>query len=334
MNIVDLFAGVGGLSLGFRQEKYNILLSTDIDEDCKDTYTLNWPKSLYLCEDIRKITPKTLQQSLGASNVEIIVGGPPCKGFSTIGARASSDEMMRKRFDERNFLFRDFVKVVNKVGPKIFLFENVSGLLNFNNGFIFEEIKNSFRKIGYKIEHNLLDAVNYGVPQYRKRVFIVGRKRNKEIGFPPISYKWAKHMPCFKTVGEVISDLAGLENNFPNHIPLNHGDKNIRRYKFIPEGGRMPEDKLPSDLYRKNFGNTFKRLDRNKPSLTMVPGHNAFPIHPWLHRSLTVREAARIQTFPDDIIFTGPRHSQCLQVGNAVPVNLARAWAIHLKNEL
>lgn len=334
MNVIDLFAGAGGLSLGFRQEKFKVLLSTDIDIDCKESYLLNWPKSQYLCGDIREISPKILESHLGGKQVEIIVGGPPCKGFSTIGARASSNENKRKQFDDRNILFRDFVKMVERISPKVFLFENVSGLLNFNNGFIFEEIKESFRKIGYKVEHHLLDAVNYGVPQHRKRVFIVGRKRSKEIGHPAIDVNWSKYMPCYKTVGEVINDLAGLENNFPNHVPLNHGDINIRRYKLIPEGGRMPEDKLPPELYRRNFGNTFKRLDRNKPSLTMVPGHNAFPIHPWLHRSLTVREAARIQTFPDDVVFTGPRHSQCLQVGNAVPVNLARAWAIHLKNEL
>jgi len=334
MNIIDLFAGAGGLSLGFRQEKYKILLSTDIDKDCKESYVLNWPKSPYLCEDIRKIKHEAIEKYATDKSIDIIIGGPPCKGFSTIGARASSNENLRKRFDERNFLFRDFVKVVGKIGPEVFLFENVSGLLNFNNGFIFEEIKKSFIKIGYKVEHHLLDSVNYGVPQNRKRVFIVGRKRNKEIGFPSITFNWNKIMPCYKNVGEAIGDLAGKENQFPNHVPLNHGDINIRRYMLIPEGGRMPEDKLSPELYRKNFGNTFKRLDRNKPSLTMVPGHNAFPIHPWLHRSLTVREAARIQTFPDNILFTGPRHSQCLQVGNAVPVNLARAWAFHLKNEL
>lgn len=119
-----------------------------------------------------------------------------------------------------------------------------------------------------------------------------------------------------------------------NHVPLKHGEINIRRYKLIPEGGRLPENDLPPELYRKNFGNTFKRLHRNKPSLTMVPGHNAFPIHPWLDRSLTVREAARIQTFPDDYIFMGPRDKQCMQVGNAVPPMMAKAWAEQIKKEL
>ena len=125
-----------------------------------------------------------------------------------------------------------------------------------------------------------------------------------------------------------------LQKTNINHVPLKHGAINIERYKLMLEGGRMPEKDLPPEVYRKNFGNTFKRLHRDKPSLTMVPGHNAFPIHPWLNRSLTVREAARIQTFPDDYIFVGPRDKQCMQVGNAVPPLMAKAWADHLREVL
>ena len=139
----------------------------------------------------------------------------------------------------------------------------------------------------------------------------------------------------YKTVGEAIGDLADLSDDLEfNHVALKHGEINLRRYALIPEGGRLPEDQLPEELYRKNFGNTFKRLHRDKPSLTMVPGHNAFPIHPWLNRSLTVREAARIQTFPDDYVFVGPRQKQCMQVGNAVPPVMAQCWAKYLKEEL
>lgn len=133
---------------------------------------------------------------------------------------------------------------------------------------------------------------------------------------------------------DAIGDLADDSIEIANHVPLKHREKQIERYKLIPEGGRLPENELPEELYRKNFGNTFKRLHRAKPSLTMVPGHNAFPIHPWLNRSLTVREAARIQTFDDDYVFLGPRDKQCTQVGNAVPPLLAKAWADYLKGEL
>jgi len=332
-NIIDLFAGAGGLSLGFRLENFKVLLSTDVDKDCEKTYLHNWKKENYLCKDIRAVTLNEIEKRINSKSVDVIVGGPPCKGFSTIGARASSNTQIRQRVDERNFLFKRFLKVVNHFRPEVVLFENVSGLLSFKNGEIFLLIKDGFKKIHYEVEDFLLDAVNYKVPQVRKRVFILARKRKKPIGspLPGILNDISEY---YKTVKDAIGDLAGKENLIENHVPLKHGLTNIRRYEFIPEGGRLPEEILPKELFRKNFGNTFKRLDRNRPSLTIVPGHNAFPIHPWLHRSLTVREAARLQTFPDKIIFLGSRQSQCLQVGNAVPVNLARAWARHIKGIL
>jgi len=333
MNILDLFAGAGGLGLGFRKEKFSILLSSDVDEDCKTTYLHNWPNDNYLCGDIRKISISNLETFVGSKNVNIIVGGPPCKGFSTIGARASSNIKIRTRHDPRNYLFEKFIEVVFHFGPEVVLFENVSGLLSFKRGEILSQIKKRFKEIKYEVETFLLDAVDFKVPQVRKRVFIVARKRKKCIGSPcPSILDDLK--PVFKNVNDAIADLAGMENKLENHVPLNHGDINIQRYKYIPEGGRLPEKELPKNLFRKNFGNTFKRLHRYKPSLTIVPGHNAFPIHPWLHRSLTVREAARIQTFPDNIVFLGSRQSQCLQVGNAVPVNLSVAWARHFASTL
>ncbi len=152
---------------------------------------------------------------------------------------------------------------------------------------------------------------------------------------PPMATYHEDGEKKWKTVGDAIGDLADKQSDtILNHVPLKHGEINVRRYRLIPEGGRLPEDNLPPELYRKNFGNTFKRLHRARPSLTMVPGHNAFPIHPWLDRSLTVREAARIQTFPDDYEFIGPRDKQCMQVGNAVPPVLAKAWAEEIKREL
>lgn len=334
IKVIDLFAGVGGLSLGFKAAGYDVVGAIDIDADCKKTYNLNYPNVNYICEDIRKLNTKDILKTFNVKKVDLIIGGPPCKGFSTIGARSSSKIEIRKKFDERNYLFKDFVRVVNEIKPRVVLFENVSGFMSFNKGKVFELVKSSFQDIGYEIESYLLDAVNFGVPQFRKRVFIVARKKNiSEIG-PPKKLSTKVKLKQMQTVKEAISDLAGKEKQISNHEPLNHGEKNIRRYKLIPEGGRLPEDKLSPDIYRRNFGNTFKRLDRKAPSLTMVPGHNAFPIHPWLNRSLTVREAARIQTFPDNFIFAGNRQSQCLQVGNAVPVNLAAAWAFHLKRFL
>jgi DNA (cytosine-5)-methyltransferase 1 len=330
VNVLDLIAGVGGFSLGFKLAGYNIVGATDIDNDCKKTYELNFPNANYICADIKKLSTNNLKKKINLNNLDIIVGGPPCKGFSTIGARVSSKEEIRKKFDDRNYLFQYFTKMVGELSPKVVLFENVSGILTFNKGQIYELIIESFKNIGYEIETFLLDAYDYDVPQHRKRVFILARKKNiAQVGVPKKLRK-KSNLLQFKTVGQAISDLAGKEYLIDNHIPLKHREKNLQRYKLIPEGGRLPEKELSKDLYRKNFGNTFKRLHRDRASLTMVPGHNAFPIHPWLDRSLTAREAARIQTFPDNFILTGPRHSQCLQVGNAVPVNLAAAWAYHL----
>ena len=212
--------------------------------------------------------------------------------------------------------------------------ENVEGLMTRDKGTIFEEIKRTFAETGYEFNYIVLNAADYGVPQMRNRIFFYGNRVGIKMTPPQATHSETGDTP-WKTVGEAIGDLADKSDNKDiNHVALKHGAINIQRYKLIPEGGRLPEDSLPPELYRKNFGNTFKRLHRNKPSLTMVPGHNAFPIHPWLHRSLTVREAARIQTFPDDYIFVGPRDKQCMQVGNAVPVKLAKAWAEQIKKEL
>lgn len=165
-----------------------------------------------------------------------------------------------------------------------------------------------------------------------EKEFFFGTRIGADFNEPKAEY--GENLLPYNTVLSAIGDLADKGEEVSNHVPLKHGKINIRRYQLIPEGGRLPEDNLPPELYRRNFGNTFKRLDRNKPSLTMVPGHNAFPIHPWLHRSLTVREAARIQTFPDDYIFCGRRDKQCMRVGNAVPVKLAESWATQVKGVL
>ena len=224
--------------------------------------------------------------------------------------------------------------MLNYLKPKFFLMENVQGLLTRDKGRIFEEIKETFKKTGYEFNYVILNAADYGVPQIRNRVFFFGNRVGVKMEPPSPCYDGTDEHP-YKTVGEAIGDLADLPDDLDfNHVALKHGEINLRRYALIPEGGRLPEDQLPEELYRKNFGNTFKRLHRDKPSLTMVPGHNAFPIHPWLNRSLTVREAARIQTFPDDYVFVGPRQKQCMQVGNAVPPVMARCWAKYLKEEL
>lgn len=333
--IVDLFSGVGGFQLGFEKENFEVLFSTDFDKDCETVHKINRPSVPFLRMDIHDLTEETLRKYIPENcNIDVLVGGPPCQGFSTIGKRVSSDPNKRTEADPRNTLFREYIRVLNYLKPKFFLMENVQGLLTRDKGRIFEEIKRTFSETGYEFNYVILNAADYGVPQIRQRVFFYGNRVDVKM-IPPIpTYGEAVNVP-HRTVGEAIGDLANMPDNPEfNHVALKHGEINRRRYALIPEGGRLPEDQLPPELYRKNFGNTFKRLHRDKPSLTMVPGHNAFPIHPWLDRSLTVREAARLQSFPDDYKFAGPRQKQCMQVGNAVPPLLSQAWAHYLKEEL
>ena len=333
--IVDLFSGAGGFQIGFEREGFETVLSTDFDADCEKVHKLNRPSIPFLRMDIHDLDAQLLDQYIGAdTNIDVLVGGPTCQGFSTIGKRISSDPNKRNEFDPRNTLFREYIRILNYLKPKFFLMENVQGLLTRDKGRIFKEIKATFKKTGYEFNYVILNAADYGVPQIRNRVFFYGNRVGVKME-PPQSICDGSEEKPYNTVLQAIGDLANMSDNAEfNHVALKHGEKNIKRYSLIPEGGRLPEDQLPPELYRKNFGNTFKRLHRNKPSLTMVPGHNAFPIHPWLDRSLTVREAARIQTFPDDYIFVGPRQKQCMQVGNAVPPVMAQCWAHYLKGEL
>ena len=333
--IVDLFSGAGGFQIGFERHNFDVVLSTDFDKDCETVHKINRPDVPFVRMDIHDLDAATLDSYVGEDhNIDVLIGGPPCQGFSTIGARISSDPEKRSAADPRNTLFREYIRVLTYLQPKFFLMENVEGLLTRDKGRIFEEIKRTFRETGYEFNYVILNAADYGVPQIRNRVFFYGNRLGIKMT-PPTRTHGEGTSLAHRTVGETIGDLAVIPDNADiNHVSLKHGEINIKRYSLIPEGGRLPEDKLPPELYRKNFGNTFKRLHRDKPSLTMVPGHNAFPIHPWLNRSLTVREAARLQSFPDDYIFAGPRQKQCMQVGNAVPPVLAEAWAKYLKQEL
>lgn len=333
--IVDLFSGAGGFQIGFERAGFSVVLSTDFDADCETVHKINRPGVPFLRLDIHELDERTLDYYIGKNtNIDVLIGGPPCQGFSTIGKRISSDPEKRNATDPRNTLFREYIRILTYLQPKFFLMENVEGLLTREKGRIFEDIKSTFAQTGYEFNYVILNAADYGVPQIRNRVFFYGNRLGIKMSPPAPSCGDSVGKP-YMTVGKAIGDLATVPDDEAfNHVALRHGEINIRRYSLIPEGGRLPEDKLPPELYRKNFGNTFKRLHRDKPSLTMVPGHNAFPIHPWLNRSLTVREAARLQTFPDSYRFAGPRQKQCMQVGNAVPPLLAEIWATHIKEEL
>lgn len=217
--------------------------------------------------------------------------------------------------------------------------ENVAGFASLDDGWFVQQVIKELVKLGYtSIDYRILDAADYGVPQRRKRFLLIANRTGHIIPWPKKKFfekptDWQKP---YRTVGEAIADLAedSSYSKFTCHVPMNHKPLQVERYKRIPEGGKLDVEALPPELqkgYRtdvvKNFSHVFKRLHRNKPSWTLVPGHNAFPIHPWLPRALTVREAARIQTFPDEVQFLGAREAQCIQVGNAFPPLLAELIA-------
>ncbi|MFI5158956.1 MAG: DNA cytosine methyltransferase, partial [Sphingobacteriales bacterium] len=324
---ISLFTGAGGLDIGFKEAGFECLFASDIMPEAELTFNHNWPKTKFLKKDIRLFTENEVKDLIGCNEVDIIIGGPPCQGFSNMGNKNSSDP--------RNYLFESYVNIVNWVRPKSFLFENVKGIYTMFEGRFFDKIVDSFSKIGYNIYYSILDSSKYGVPQKRERVFIFGTTINQKFLYPLQGKNGIGKIKPFETVGHAINDLIGLENIFPNHIPLTHSEIVTRRYELIHEGGKLPlPENLPLEIRRKNFGNTYTRLHREKVSSTIVPGNNALPVHPILNRSLTPREAARIQTFPDSFVFCGDRRSQCIQVGNAVPPLLGAKLAEVVKSFL
>lgn len=324
LTFVSLFSGGGGLDLGLKQAGFEPLFATDFEKSSADTFRANLPDVPFYHGDVRHLTRTQIEAAVGGRTVDLVAGGPPCQGFSTLGDQNPADP--------RNGLFWCFASVVRWLNPACFLMENVSYLRTQYGGRYEREIVSAFEGLGYDVRVATLNAADYGVPQVRKRAFFFGSKRKGPFRWPEPT-----HGPGLQPYATVGSALAGLDESLDvaNHIHLKHGETVVRRYMLIPEGGRMPPPAdLPEEIRRKNFGNTYKRLHRQRPSLTLVPGNNAFPVHPTEHRSLSPREAARLQTFPDDFRFSGSRAEQCKLVGNAVPVSLARRLGETVANHL
>lgn len=322
LNAIDLFSGAGGLHLGFERAGYSIKLCIDNDALVERTHKRNFPNIPFINDDIREVPASVIKTYLNSETVDVVIGGPPCQGFSTIGKRVSSNPSIRAKHDPRNELVLTYAKLIRELRPKFIVMENVKGILTSSGGEYLKKVLQLLREAGYDAQYKLINMADYGVPEIRERVIILGNRVGLPVEFPPPDHSDNPKdgLLPWNNCWDAIKDLIDMEDTPEfNHVALKHTEKNIARYKLIPEGGRLPEDALPPELYRKNFGNTYKRLSRTRPALTMVPGNDAFPIHPVLHRSLTVREAARIQTFPDSIIFEGNRRQQGHQVGNAVP---------------
>lgn len=331
LNFVDLFCGAGGFSLGFLKAGFKCVGAFDNWDPAIKTHSQNFRNIKIFSQSINKYSNLEIKKIFNKYKVDVVIGGPPCQGFSSIGKR--------KKNDKRNDLIFEFARFIKVLNPKVFVMENVSGLLHPKNFFYLERIKNFFISLDYNLEYKILNAADYGVPQLRKRLFFIGSKKEFNIDFPNPIFKKKN----YNTVGSAIMDLA-KDKKVSNHIPMSHNNIVLKRISYINEGGGITKD-IPkkflmgsrSDFKKnklKNFSHIYKRLHRKLPSGTMVPGHNAFPLHPTLNRSLTVREAARLQTFPDKITFYGTRQEQCILVGNAVPVLLAEKIANKIKKIL
>lgn len=347
-NIIDLFSGVGGLSLGFKKAGFKISFANEIDKEIAEAYQDNSKKTVVLNEDITKLDiPKTFKEYKG--NVTGIIGGPPCQGFSQKGERKTI-------LDERNYLFHYFVKIVAFVAPRFFVMENVPNLLTAEEGAFKEEIYNLFEDLGYTVKSTILNAADYGVPQNRRRAFIIGYKGMSEVNFPEAIQEKV-------TAWEAISDLSYLgsgegeyiseykyspqstyqlemrKNSMElyNHNSTKHSETTLKRLELIPQEGDRTS--LPSEHMTKSiYSGTWCRIVKDKPTVTITtrfdtPSSGRFT-HPYLNRAITVREAARIQSFPDNFIFRGTKSSQMKQVGNAVPPKLAEAIAHEILQSL
>jgi len=351
LNVLDLFCGCGGLSYGFEMSGYNVVLGIDNWSDCLETFEHNHKNSKVLCADISKIEKKDIIEKIGDTEIDIIVGGPPCQGFSLAGKRDISDT--------RNKLVLDYVKIIDSIKPKFFVMENVLGLLSMKDeegNLVIENLKKEFEKIGYKISYKPLFAHHYGVPQKRQRVFIVGNNLGINFDFPKETHDDINKK--FITVGDAISDLPLLNDNFgeevvdyemsakseyqkamrknsqklKNHTKSNHSEQTVKVIAFVPEGGNWRD--LPPEYQNiRSFSNTWRRLDSRLPSVTIDTGHRHH-FHYKANRVPTVRESARIQSFPDEFEFKCSRTSQFKQVGNAVPPLLAKAIADSIKKYL
>lgn len=320
MNYIDLFSGAGGLGLGFEQAGFKNLFSIEFNENAAKTYRYNFPQNKLIEKDIRSISNKDIQSLVNGKDVDVIIGGPPCQGFSMAG------NIGRKFIDDdRNKLFKEFVRVVDVLKPKMFVMENVARMATHNHGETIKEISSEFEKLGYKVQFKILNAVNYNVPQNRRRIFIVGTT-GQEFKFPKPSDKKT-------TVKEAIDDLpklkSGEKSDIPNHFAMNHSEQMLRKMSYVKDGGDRYQ--IPKE-FRPKSGDSRKyiRYASNEPSVT-VTGDMRKIFHYSQNRALTPRELARLQTFPDSFIFIGNSISIQQQIGNAVPPKLALAVANQVK---
>ena len=384
MKLIDLFSGAGGLSCGLEMSGFHPILANELNDVYASTYSRNHPTTPMVVGDIRQLFEKDLKKVLDIQegDLDLLAGGPPCQGFSI-------NAPIRTLDDDRNHLFKDFVRIAEILLPKAILIENVPGIISLGQGTVVEQIYLELQHLGYTVQHKILFAGHYGVPQMRFRTIFIALRDGGRIAFPePIHDSQAdanftggkeltvKILPLFdqnlkqqNTVWDAISDLPPIQPNAPdvemryqtgatselqmalrdgcetvsNHQASALTPLNLERMKYIPQGGSwrdIPFDLLPDGLKRARRSDHTKRYGRLDPNglcstiLTKCDPHWGSFFHPTQERVISVREAARIQTFPDAYIFNGSRTQQYAQVGNAVPPFMARALGNAIKTGL
>ena len=322
---IDLFCGAGGMSLGFDNLGFDNIFSIEFNKDFASTYSKNFPKHNLIVDDIKNVDNEQIKKIVGNKKVDVIVGGPPCQGFSLAGNIGRSFIE-----DERNSLFKEFVRFVDVLKPKVFVLENVAALLRHNNGKTIKEIVDSFRSIGYEIKYKVLNASDYGVPQDRRRIFVVGVYGSQNVFEYPLEQK--KKVTVKDAIGDLPVLKSGEKSDFPNHNAMNHSVQMLEKMSFVRDGGDRTD--IPESL-RPKSGDSRKyiRYNSNKPSFC-VTGDMRKIFHYSQNRALTCRELARLQTFPDSFIFCGNDGKVQQQIGNAVPVKLAEQIARQVREVL
>lgn len=362
--VIDLFAGVGGLSYGFaHDDEFEIIAANEILEPMAKAYSSNHPSVMMYNKDIKDFSLDDLTRDLGVKkgDIDIVVGGPPCQAYSTVGKRLIDDP--------RGKLFQEYYRILKELRPKLFVFENVKGLLSMQGGDLIKTIIALFESIGYHMQMRLLNAADYGAPQIRERVILVGTLDSKPFIYPkPTHYNPELGKPKdsslkpYVTLGEAISDLPSIKTgesateyycepqneyqrlmraNAPAEIHEHEVPKNnaklVAIMEALPDGG-SPKDIAEELRPNSGFANCYCRLWWDKPSTTITRNlgcpSSSRCIHPRDPRPLSTREGARLQGFPDDYIFCGKRGDKHLQIGNAVPTLLSRAIKDSVKSYL
>lgn len=355
---IDLFCGAGGLSAGLEMAGFTVLAGNDLFEAAGETFSRTHPNAKFISGPIQELTVKWLMEATGLKKGEltVLVGGPPCQAYSVYNHQ-------RSMFDARATLFKEYLRVVDGMRPEWIVMENVTGIYSIGGGEAVRAIKAELSALGYAVEEKVLRAEEYGVPQERRRVVFIGNR----VG-APISHPEPTHGPSaipFVTIRDAIGDLPALENGedrgvvayasapssdfqrvlrgnaikVANHGAPRLGQVNIDRLEHIPPGGSwrdIPFELLPAGMQRAKRSDHTKRYGRMTwdglacTVLTKCDIHWGAYIHPEQDRAISVREAARLQSFPDTFEFAGSKTEQYVQVGNAVPPLLGKAIGDHL----